>query len=540
MDSYSNDVAQRICKEAEEAINKRAMFDSQWEEIARRIVVDDSNLFRKPTPENTWGDKRTSELFDPTGTIALGRFSSILDSIITPRNQTYQRLVPSLDELKKDKETMLWFEQTTKILFKERYKPEANFSGQNQLVWHSLGAYGTSGMFTDEYYGRPGLRYKNIHVSELLLFENHQGVVDKVIRPFLFTARQAQQKWGDAISDRMKEKAKNQPNSEHVFYHCVEERKSYDPERRDAKGMPWAGYYVEEMGKHLIKEEGFTSFPYTIPRYRQHGKEPYGRSPAMEVLPSLKTLNEQKKTVLVQGHRAVNPIFLAHDDGVMDTFSAMPGAVNMGGVSADGRPLVHALPVGNINIGKDLMDDERATINGAFLVDLFQLLIEGPQKTATEVVELAKEKGILLAPTLGRQQSEYLGPLTLRELDVLSKQGKLPPQPGLLREAQGEYEILYESPLSRVQRAEEAAGLMRTLETALSAVNVTQDPTPLDHFNWDKIIPEIGEIQGVPRSWMRSDKEIAAMREQRAQSQANQDVIQAAPAMAAMAKVAKG
>lgn len=43
------------------------------------------------------------------------------------------------------------------------------------------------------------------------------------------------------------------------------------------------------------------------------------------------------------------------------------------------------------------------------LVTLFQILTETPQMTAAEVVERTNEKGILLAPTVGRQQSEYLG-----------------------------------------------------------------------------------------------------------------------------------
>ena len=43
-----------------------------------------------------------------------------------------------------------------------------------------------------------------------------------------------------------------------------------------------------------------------------------------------------------------------------------------------------------------------------------------PQMTATEVIERTNEKGILLAPTIGRQQSEYLGPMIERELDRIA------------------------------------------------------------------------------------------------------------------------
>ncbi|HMU86911.1 MAG TPA: portal protein, partial [Agitococcus sp.] len=262
----------------------------------------------------------------------------------------------------------------------------------------------------------------------------------------------------------------------------------------------------------------------------------YGRSPAMDVLPSIKTLNEQKKTMLKQGHRAVDPVLLAHDDGVLDSFSLKPGSINFGGITADGTPLVQPLPVGSVAIGKEMMDEERNLINDAFLITIFQILTESPQMTATEVLERTKEKGILLAPTIGRQQSEYLGPLIEREIDVLTKQRLIPPMPQALIEAKGEYRIEYDSPLSRAQRAEEASGLMRTVETAIQVVNVTQDPSPLDYFDWDVIIPEMGTIQAVPERWMRSQEQVEEMRAGRAKQQEQQQLIQAAPAAAAMIK----
>jgi hypothetical protein len=50
---------------------------------------------------------------------------------------------------------------------------------------------------------------------------------------------------------------------------------------------------------------------------------------------------------------------------------------------ADGRPLVHALPTGDPRIGQEIMEDERKAINSGFLIDLFQILVETPQMTAT-------------------------------------------------------------------------------------------------------------------------------------------------------------
>ncbi|MCK5444878.1 MAG: hypothetical protein KAI73_04595, partial [Rhodospirillaceae bacterium] len=249
-----------------------------------------------------------------------------------------------------------------------------------------------------------------------------------------------------------------------------------------------------------------------------------------------KVLNEQKKTMLKQGHRVVDPVLLAHDDGVLDTFSMRPGAINAGGVNAQGQRLIHELPTGNLAAGQELMDMERVTINDAFLVSLFQILVDTPTMTATEVLERAREKGALLSPTMGRQQSEMLGPMIERELDLLVEQNMLPPLPAALVEAEGEFDIVYDSPLSRAQRAEEAAGWTRTMQIAAEQGAVTGDLSGMDHFNMDVIIPALSEINAVPASWMASEEEVAAKRAQRAEQQQTQQIIEAAPAAAGVMK----
>ena len=189
-----------------------------------------------------------------------------------------------------------------------------------------------------------------------------------------------------------------------------------------------------------------------------------------------------------------------------------------------------------MQIAKEMMDPEAALINDAFLVSLFQILTETPTMTATEVIERTNEKGILLAPTVGRQQSEYLGPMIDRELSVLAQQGLLPPMPGVLREAKGAYQTMYLSPLSRAMRAQEAAGFIRTVETAKEIVNVTQDMSVMDVFDFDTAMPAIADIQGTPPSWMSSPDMISNKRRARAQAQQRQEQIQAAPAQAAIMK----
>lgn len=543
----AHSVATGVVRDFERASQNRSVFEQHWLEIAERVLPGWADSFRSNTLHNDQfnkGEKGTDKIFDSTASVALSRFASILDSLLTPRNQTWHKLKADDPVLNRHRGTKLWFEEVTRLLFKHRYAPKANFSGQNQLAYQSLGAFGSQAMYIDAVAGESaGFRYKACPLGQTYFFENHQGMIDSMIRHFALTARQAKQKWGEnVLPDHIAKAARGEGNSgqtpetEFEFLHCVKPREDVDPQRRDSLGLPFASYYVAKADKILLSEGGYRTFPFAASRYEQAPGEVYGRSPAMLVLPAIKTLNEEKKTVLKQGHRTVDPITLAHDDGVVDAFSMRPGTMVSGGVNAEGRPLVQPFPVGNIAVGKDLMDDERVIINDAFLVTLFQILVETPTMTATEVIERTREKGILLAPTVGRQQSEYLGPMIERELDILAMQGALPPMPKMLADAEGEYSILYDSPLSRMQRAEEASGAIRSVEQTLTIVDRTGDPSPLDNYDIDTMTREIAEIQGTPPSWMASLDEVRAVREGRAEAAERQQRSQEAPGQAALIK----
>lgn len=535
-------------RRAQSAQAGRGNWENQWEQIARRILPQYASTFSSGSNyTHTTGQGRTEEMVDATGALALPKFAAAMESMLTPRNSTWHRVRPPDKSVLRNRAAAAWYDTLNQTLFDYRYAPHANFASQMHEGYMALGAFGTDSMFIDALKGprgEKGIRYRNIHLGEIFFLENHQGLIDTAFRRFPMTGRQALQKF-DKPGQLPEEIAKIKEDPTKLdknfwFLHCVRPRSeidpSYDRSRKDAKGMAYGSYYISETGSKLVHEGGYNVFPYPISRYVVAPGEVYGRSPAMMVLPSIKTLNEQKKTVLKQGHRTVDPVLLAHDDGVLQGFSMRPGAINYGGVSAEGRQLVHALPTGNLSLAREMMEEERNAINDGFLVTLFQILVDSPTMTATEVLERAREKGVLLSPTMGRQQSEFLGPMIDREVDVLAEQGLIPPMPLIVQQMQGEYKAEYDSPLSRAQRSEGAAGFMQVVNYARDIVAVTQDPTPLDNFDFDAALPDIADIAAVPTNWMASPEQVAAKREARAQATQEKQMVDAAPAMASVAK----
>jgi Bacteriophage head to tail connecting protein len=518
----------------------RNNFAQQWEEVAELILPTSRNTFYYQT-FNWPGLKKTDRQVDASGMLALSRFAAICDSLLTPRNMIWHGLGPDVEDLKKDRATRIWFHDVTKLLFKHRYAPIGNFAANNANQYTSLGAFGTANMFVDQAEDAAGnkvlgLRYKHVPLGEMFLVENHQGLIIGFIRWFRLTAAQAKQKFPDSFPMTLQSALDTNSQYPYNFLHFVMPNENRDPKALDHTRHAFRSVYASIEGKAILEKGGYRKLPIASSRYEQTPGELYGRSPAMMVLPALKTLNAQKAVFLKVGHRQGDPVLLTADDGLVDGVSLRPGALVKGGVSSEGKPLVHVLPSGEIQTTKEMMDEEKGLVNDAFLVSLFQILEETPQMTATEVIERINEKGILIAPTLGRQQSEYLGPLIDRELDLLTQMRLLPPMPPALREAMGGYDVVYTSPLSRQARAQEAAGFIRTLESVKELVNITQDPSLLDPFDFDTAIPEIADIQAVPVTWMADDRQIAQKRQNRAKQQAAQQQIQAMPAQAAMMK----
>jgi len=536
------DLCQKLKAKFTEKTIWRNVFAGQWEEASQLVWPEQRNTFYYGT-WNWPGQKKTAQQVDASGMLALHRFAAIADSLLTPANSEWHTLEASNEYVMKDRATRIWFDTVTRLLHKFRRNPLANFRGQNNMNWRSLGAFGNATMFIDafdgrHYHGFRGTRYRSVPLGETFYAENHQGIVDDVDRWFRLTARQAAQKWGeDNLPEQLHAALEKDSQWPFNFIHCVHPRDDYDPQRLDYRGLPFTSYYLSIEGSCMMQPPGgYRSFPYAVSRYDQAPREQYGRGPTQMVLPSLKTLNKQKMLFLKQGHRAADPVLLTADDGLISGVDLTPGKLNKGGVNPDGKPMVQVLPTGEIQIAIEMMQEERGIIDDMFLVTLYKVLSEHPNMTATQVIELVNEKGILVAPTLGRQETEYLGPMIEREIDVLNAQGQLPPMPPRLREAQGEYQVVYTSPLALSQRAQEAAGFIRTVETAKEIANISQDMSILDRFDFDVALPEIAHIQNVPEHWMADDDAIARKRKARAQAQQRQEQIQAMPAQAAMLK----
>lgn len=505
----------------------RVNFESQWEEAAALYWPEYRNSFsfghvRSP------GVKYTQYQVDSTSPIAATRFAAVNNALLTPHNMLWSKMEPTgpdADYLMKQREARLYYDQLTRALWDLRYDVNSGFLTEQQTNCHAMGVFGNIGMWVEERDSRPlsgnGLSYSAMGPGEWYILVNRQGRVDGGIRHFRWTARQAFQRWGSKVPPAlMAALEKADVYTLFDFLQFVIPRHDYDSQAIfSGQGKPWASITIARVGYNILEEGGYYTFPAPHGRYMVAPEEWYGRGPAQTVLPESKTKNSEKEAFLKQGRQAGDPTYLLPDDGMFD-FKAESGAFNYGGM-VDGKPQVGVLPVGNIQITKELMQDSDRNINAAFLVDLFPELFDtakgNVQRSAREVMEVADKRGMFLAPTLGRQLGEYLPALTQREYDIADRLNLLPDPPPVVKEAKASARARLIGPLARALNQQGITGFLRTAEMSAQVAQQTGDPA---HTDWidDAAWPEIATEQYTPERWVASPKKIEAKRQAREQA----------------------
>lgn len=515
-------------------VNQRQTFERVWTDIDERINPSDQNFTDgSASAKLQKGVQRTEKVFDATPGLALDRFKAAMHSLITPRNQTWHKIKAVDPELYEDVEINHYLEEVTRRLFGARYG--ANFDTEIQGAYYNGGKYGSMAIFTGERVGR-GLYYRGVPMKQLYFAESEYGEIDMVHRDWFWTARQAAQKWGDKLPSVIKDAARDRPDQEFRFLHCVKPRRDADVTRKDYRGMEFVSYYVAFDTREIIEEGGFRTFPYAVGRYDLNPGEIYGRSPCMTILPDVKMLNEMNRTTIQAAQLAVLPPLLAHRDGILDAIKMTPAAVNYGGVNDQGQQMIVPLKSGgNPTLGLELMDQKRMVINDALLSTLFQILVDKPNITATEAMLRAQEKGQLIGPTGSRIESELLTTMIRREMDIMAMADQLPQMPEKLLERGGMYALEFDSPLSRARESENGVGILRTFEQ-LAPVAQVAGPSVFKRFNMDKVAKELARLNGMPSKVLYTDEELEDIDAAQAEQAQLQQVLAAAPVAASAAK----
>jgi hypothetical protein len=506
------DLTKKLLKRFDRLKSNRQNWESHWQEVADYMQPRKADV----TKSRSKGDKRTELIFDSSPLQAVELLAASLHGMLTNPSTTWFSLRFKGEELSDNDEAKAWLENATEVMYKAINR--SNFQQEIFELYHDLITFGTAAMFIEDD-DEDVLKFSTRHINEIYISENDKGRIDTIFRKFRLTTRAAIQKFGENVSESILTKHRKDPYEEVEILHAVYPRADFDPKKQDKSNMPFESVYLEAGTGDELSISGFREFPFVVPRYLKASHEIYGRSPAMTALPDVKMLNEMSKTTIKSAQKQVDPPLLVPDDGFILPVRTIPGGLNF--YRSGTRDRIEPLNIGaNTPLGLNMEEQRRDSIRNAFYVN--QLMMQnGPQMTATEVIQRNEEKMRLLGPVLGRLQSELLKPLIDRAFSLLIRKDLFGPIPEFL--SGQDIEIEYVSPLAKAQKSAELQSIMRGIEIMGQLANVAP---VFDHLNMDKLVKHLMDIVGVPQKVLKSSSELQDEREQAQQQQAQQQQMQ--------------
>ena len=497
--------------------SERASWWAHWQEITTYLLPRNGRYFRQDRDK---GWRRHNNIYDNTGTRALRTLGAGMMAGATSPARPWFRLGTADPDLNRYEPVRLWLDDVTERM--QLVFQRSNTYRTLHGMYEELGAFGTSASLILPDYKSVTHLYPST-VGEFAIATDYQGRVNTLYREFEKTVGELVKEFGYKNCSKTVQNLfdRGQLDSWVPIIHAIEPRADRDPRMKDSLNMPYGSCYFEvgADNEKYLREGGFKEFPGLVGRWNVVGGDIYGNSPGMEALGDIKQLqHEQLRKAQVIDYKTKPPLQVPTSMKNRDVDS-LPGGISF--VDAAGNGIKTTFEV-NLDMSHLLADiqDVRGRINGGFYADLFLMLANATdtRMTATEVAERHEEKLLMLGPVLERLHNELLDPLIDSTFNRMVEAGIVPPAPP---ELQGmDLNVEFVSMLAQAQRAIGTNSVDRFVGNL--GVVAQMKPDVLDKFDSDQWADSYGEMLGVDPKLIVASKNVAMVRQKRAEAEAAQ------------------
>jgi hypothetical protein len=475
------------------------------------------------TPTTPNAAIRSKKLYDSTGINAVDRLASGIEALVIPQSEFWHGL--GITDFKRSKRTdpeLLWLADQRDLLFETRYDADSGWVNASQSAIRSCISHGAGFYYVEEGFSNHALiSYQYVPVRECYIATDAKGTVTCFYRYYELTAEQAVGEFGTRCPQKIKEQADDpvRKDQKSQYIHAIQPRGDYG-RTDDIRGSKFQSIHISVQEKAVCKERGYYEFPIMDFRWLPEGTSGWAEGPVMKCLADIQSLQVMGRNELLAGEQSVRPPLLVANAGVMNRPSAAPGAINLGGVNAQGQRMIEPLFNGQrLDFATMVIEAKRNMVKDSMYLNLFALLVQNPQMSATEAMIRANEKGELLGPAGSRLQ-QTLSRMIDREMGILTRKGLYAPTSAyrVPQSLQGKtISPQMSGPLDRLRRAKEGEGIIRLLEAVAPLAQV--NPDVVDNFDEDETVRELRDIFGAPVSVLRDPKVRDQRRAARAQKQ---------------------
>jgi len=380
--------------------------------------------------------------------------------------------------------------------------------------FRDAGSTGDTVMFMEADPIERQLDFSNFHPREVY---HDKGIFH---HEFKMTAMTAAEKFGkDKLSQSVNNNLEKNGFAMHKFIHACYRKDDPILEGQSVPDREYISIYIEHETDKMVPLDitGYRSKPWVHWAYYLPSDSEYGWGPGSSAIVEVYGLNEATRVNMTGQQKLVEPPVKAHRN--------LRGRLNLNpnGYTWVDRPeeTIEPIPiVPDMRFGLEREDRLAQAIKERFSVDFFHMLkMSERQMTATEIMERAGEKSVLMAPKTGRLERYFLNPAQDWVFSVAMELGFIPEPPDVvLYESDGRINVNYMGPLAQAQKRMFET---RRTERVMAELNMyaTLFPQSLHYMKSDKSIQRTLRDNEWPEEEIATDEEVQAIREQIAQQQ---------------------
>jgi len=487
--------------------------------------------------------RANNRLYNSTAGRALRTGTNGMSSGMSSPSQPWFKLKLQDKELMAFHEVKVWLDDVQNQLYDFLAQTniyQAMQAGYKELMWSGSEA----GLFVPDW--KYGAVAYPLTWGEYWFGQDYGLRIDTLYRTTAMTVGQMKAKFGyDALSKAARRlfDSGNFHTSVEVM-HAIEPNLEREYGKIDRTNKPYRSIYWEPGSDKagILAFEGFDRKPFFTPRWESMGSDPYSAGPAFDALPDSRKLQLQELRFQQAQDYLVRPPLQMSVGDMNRGANLIPGGLTYTTTTdAGGR----AGPIYEINAGalqwmaRDMQERTEPAIREALFEPLFLAITRGmpgvQPRNVEEIVRRHEEQLGQLGPVVDRVQIEKLSVIVLQAFDILSKAQMLPPVPPSMNGKEIGLEFI-----SILAQAQKMIGL-GTMERALGFIGNIAGVYPqiTDKPDFDMILDEYTNRLGAPARLMRSEDDVSAARDARAQQAAQQQQAAMMPAMAQGAEAAR-
>lgn len=477
---------------------------------------------------------KSKDIYDMTSLWGIERLTAGMLSLKTPETQHWHNL--GLDSYFGEEPTYeenVSLERLRNYLFKVRSNPKSGFWNAHRAAIKSMCAFGDGWMYIGEQPGgdtRTPYLYEYAPLVELYPAVGPDGQPNRMARVFRWSALQIATKWPDKCGAMITEMA-NDPTRRHNVVrvmHFIRQRRDENRGGIGVRGARFESHYCLPDDNHYIGEGGYFEFPFTRYAWANSGQRPFSEGPVAFAIGEIKSLQEMSKNELIAIQTSLRPAYATHGKN-FTRINLNPGVSNPGLITGDGKPLFAPMNSGvRPDFAQGVLEARRNNVREMLYLNLWQIILQDKNDTATEALIRAQEKGELLGP-VGISMNEGLSSMVDREVSILNrKRAFAEGSPLEMPESMDKKGVSpdFNSPLDRLRRMGELVGMQRLVE--FTGMLEQFKPGTAARLDVDEMLETAQDVLGAPVRSLRDRDATQEDRDGQAQLQQTAAAMEAA------------